>query len=51
MDHHTYIQNRIGSLSTPGGSMDRFKRRALNLLVEGDFRKSRDKNTGITLTV
>ena len=49
--NHTYIQNRIGSLSTPGGSMDRFKRRALNLLVEGDFRKSRSENTGITLTV
>ena len=31
--NHEYIQNRIGSLSTPGGQMDRFKRRALNLLT------------------
>ena len=31
--NHEYIQNRIGSLSTPGGQMDRFKRKALNLLT------------------
>jgi phage/plasmid-like protein (TIGR03299 family) len=32
--NHEYIQNRIGSLSTPGGQMDRFKRRALNMLTD-----------------
>ena len=31
--NYEYIQNRIGSLSTPGGQMDRFKRKALNLLT------------------
>ena len=31
--NHEYIQNRIGSLNTPGGQMDRFKRRALHMLT------------------
>jgi hypothetical protein len=49
--NHEYIQNRIGSLSTPGGQMDRFKRRALNLLTTTDrFTKPVVKPAEITIT-
>ena len=49
--NHEYIQNRIGSLSTPGGQMDRFKRRALNLLTTTDrFAKPVVKPAEITIT-
>ena len=47
--NHTYIQNRIGSLNTPGGQMDRFKRRALNLLTgTPTFKKPVVKSAEIT---
>lgn len=49
--NHEYIQNRIGSLSTPGGQMDRFKRRALNLLTDtAKFVKPTVKPVEITIT-
>jgi phage/plasmid-like protein (TIGR03299 family) len=49
--NHEYIQNRIGSLSTPGGQMDRFKRRALNLLTTTDrFPKPVVKQAELTIT-
>jgi len=48
--NHTYIQNRIGSLNTPGGQMDRFKRRALNLLTGTPmFKKPVVKSAEITI--
>ena len=47
--NHTYIQNRIGSLNTPGGQMDRFKRRALKLLTgTPTFKKPVVKSAEIT---
>ena len=50
--NHTYIQNRIGSLNTPGGQMDRFKRRALNLLTgTPTFKKPVVKSAEITFAV
>tara|TARA_Y100000296_G_scaffold21645_1_gene25657 strand:+ start:203 stop:1228 length:1026 start_codon:yes stop_codon:yes gene_type:complete len=50
--NHEYIQNRIGSLSTPGGQMDRFKRRALNLLTNTTkFQKPVVKQAELTITV
>ena len=49
--NHEYIQNRIGSLSTPGGQMDRFKRKALNLLTDTQrFKKPVVKPAEITIT-
>ena len=49
--NHEYIQNRIGSLSTPGGQMDRFKRKALNLLTGTPrFKKPVVKPAEITIT-
>jgi len=49
--NHVYIQNRIGSLSTPGGSMDRFKRRALNLLTDtSKFKKPIVKPAELIIT-
>mgnify|MGYP003678087215 FL=1 len=49
--NHEYIQNRIGSLSTPGGQMDRFKRKALNLLTGTPmFSKPVVKPAEITIT-
>jgi len=49
--NHEYIQNRIGSLSTPGGSMDRFKRRALNLLTDtAKFKKPIVKPAELIIT-
>lgn len=49
--NHEYIQNRIGSLSTPGGQMDRFKRKALNLLIgTSRFVKPVVKPAEITIT-
>ena len=49
--NHEYIQNRIGSLSTPGGQMDRFKRKALNLLIgTSKFVKPVVKPAEITIT-
>jgi len=49
--NHEYIQNRIGSLSTPGGSMDRFKRRALNLLTDtSKFKKPIVKPAELIIT-
>ena len=49
--NHEYIQNRIGSLSTPGGQMDRFMRKALNLLSGTPrFKKPVVKPAEITIT-
>jgi hypothetical protein len=49
--NYEYIQNRIGSLSTPGGQMDRFKRKALNLLTGTPrFKKPVVKPAELTIT-
>ena len=35
--NHEYIQNRVGSISVPGGQLDRVKRRAFSILNSGVF--------------